>query len=133
MLCFTMGMWFGLYQEKVELLLKGNNFWISLVLITILLFSLLVLRRLFFVEALLFAVFVILVSMKIEVGNGVLYFLGNHVFSIYILQRIPMIFLKDRINNLLIYFTVTFTITLIMALVFDAVSSMVKGRMIKKN
>ena len=40
-----------------------------------------------------FIVLVLLATMKIKIGNPVLEWFGKHIFSVYILQRIPMIIL----------------------------------------
>ena len=65
---------------------------------------------------------ILLVSMKLEVGNPVLSLFGKHVFSVYILQRIPMTIFKrlGLVNNNLNYFILCFAATLLMAIVFDA-------------
>lgn len=66
---------------------------------------------------------VVLVSMKIKVGNPALSMLGRHVFSVYILQHIPMTVFKrlGLINDNLNYFILCFAVTLLMAVAFDAV------------
>ena len=65
---------------------------------------------------------VVLASMKIKIGNPALSMLGKHVFSVYILQRIPMTIFKrlGLVNNNLNYFILCFAVTLLMAIVFDA-------------
>lgn len=49
--------------------------------------------------------------------------LGRHVFSVYILQHIPMTVFErlGLINNNLNYFILCFAVTLLMAVAFDAV------------
>ena len=70
-----------------------------------------------------FMLIVVLVSMKIKVGNPALSMLGRHVFSVYILQHIPMTVFErlGLINNNLNYFILCFAVTLLMAVAFDAV------------
>ena len=63
--------------------------------------------------------------MKICFCNNVLIWFGNHVFSVYILQRIPMIFLskvgiaeKDKYFFLIL----VFLCTILGAIVFDYIT-----------
>ena len=65
---------------------------------------------------------VVLASMKIKIGNPALSTSLKHVFSVYILQRIPMTIFKrlGLVNNNLNYFIFCFAATLLMAIVFDA-------------
>ena len=60
--------------------------------------------------------------MKVQIGNGILDFLGSHVFSIYILQRLPMILLTKlglAESNKYIFVAVCFFATVTMAVLFD--------------
>ena len=42
----------------------------------------------------LFTLGIVMITMKVKITNPVLEWFGNHVFSVYILQRIPMILLS---------------------------------------
>ena len=53
--------------------------------------------------------------MKFEYKSKIFNHLGQSVFWIYILQRIPMILFQNRISNNYIYFSVVCTITLILS------------------
>ena len=70
----------------------------------------------------LFMALIVLFTMKVKIGNAVLSFFGSHVFSIYILQRIPMIIFSklglDSYNKYL-FVVLCFIITVIMAVAFD--------------
>lgn len=72
--------------------------------------------------AILFMALIVLFTMKIKIGNPVLDFFGSHVFSIYILQRIPMIIFSrlglDDYNKYL-FVVLCFAATVIMAVAFD--------------
>lgn len=63
------------------------------------------------------------VTMKIKIGNPVLSMFGRHVFSVYILQHIPMTVLKilGFAGNVFVYFFLCLAVTLLMATAFDAV------------
>ena len=71
--------------------------------------------------AVLFALFVVLMMMKITLGNPLLVYCGKHLFSLFILQRIPMILLQKTIvaKNDYVYFVVCLILTFILSAVFD--------------
>ncbi len=72
------------------------------------------------------AVLVMLVlSLKVKLGNPLLRFFGKYVFEIYILQRIPMLLLKDHISNKYILFAVCFAVTIIISVLFRLLFDMI--------
>lgn len=72
-----------------------------------------------------FIAMVILLTMKVSICNPVLEWFGKHVFSIYILQRIPMIVLS-RIGLIeahkYLSLIAVFALTIPLAIVFDKVT-----------
>lgn len=73
-----------------------------------------------------FMALVVLLTMKIKIGNRVLDFFGSHVFSIYILQRIPMIILSKlglAAESKYVFVILCFVITVLLALAFDKMTS----------
>ncbi len=64
----------------------------------------------------------VLLTMRISFNNKILRWFGEHLFSVYILQRIPMI-VFDKLGlseyNIYIYFVVCFALTAAMAYLFD--------------
>ncbi|MGN0521776.1 MAG: acyltransferase family protein [Eubacterium sp.] len=67
------------------------------------------------------SILMVMITMKVKIGNDILEWFGNHVFSIFILQRIPMILLfyygfNDHKYSFLI---VSFIATIVIALIFD--------------
>lgn len=69
-------------------------------------------------------------SMKLK--NAFFDFLGRHVFSIYILQRIPMMFFKafhGGITPVFSYFAASFAMTVAMAVVFDGLWAWAEDRL----
>ena len=98
-LCYATGMWFAFFRPQIERFLSGElRFWVSfgalLVLFRVLFYyrnSLAVYEAL----AVVFCLLGVLVSMKVKVGNRVLDWLGRQVFTVYILQRLPMMLLEQ--------------------------------------
>lgn len=125
--CLPFGLWYSFCKEKIESLVMKNNIYYYSSLITVMvIFAVLYLKRgnlvLFELCAMLFALMIVMFTMKVKIGNKMLYWLGNHVFSIYILQRIPMMVFKkvDFISsNFFVFFIVCFVITVIMSEYFD--------------
>ena len=73
-----------------------------------------------------FVLLVVFITMKIRLNNAFLSFLGEHVFSIYILQRLPLIVCKklgllDR--SPYVCFIAAFLITLLIAIPFDRMTA----------
>lgn len=72
--------------------------------------------------AILFMALIVLFTFKVKIGNKLLMFFGSHVFSIYILQRIPMIiFSKLGIAsaNKYIFVVLCFAVTVAISVLFD--------------
>ena len=78
-------------------------------------------RKLFIPMALVFAVFIVLLSMRISVCNGILQWFGKRVFGIYILQRIPMIVLSHfgMNKNAFLFSVACFALTIVIAEIFE--------------
>ena len=70
-----------------------------------------------------FCLFIVMSCLKFAIGNGLLRFLGKYVFEIYILQRLPMIFLQGRIEDHLLYFTVCLFLTVFIAIYYKLITS----------
>ncbi len=79
-------------------------------------------------EAILFAFMIVVVSMKIRVGNKALVWCGMKLFPIYIYQRLPMIALKEFDDGQFIsqhpylYVWICLIVTLAIAFVYRSVS-----------
>lgn len=69
----------------------------------------------------LFALIIVVVTAKIKLTNPILTYAGRHVFSLYMLQRLPMLLLqKTKIANpVWLYFSVSLAITFVISALFD--------------
>ncbi len=129
-LCYPLGMWYYVAKPYVDKKLL-NNFdkWFAAVASSAICFSCLKAllsaakgsRWVFVPMALVFAIGVVLISMRISINNAVLRWFGSRVFGIYILQRIPMMVLRYfGVNDKPIMYTaVCFAITIILAEIFE--------------
>jgi adenosine/AMP kinase len=73
-------------------------------------------------DSLAFVFALAIVSMRIQIGNGVLCWCGEHLFAIYILQRIPMNVLKGVkyiSETPPVYFAICLAVTAVLAFLFD--------------
>ena len=71
-----------------------------------------------------------MLTMKISLQNEILKFLGKHIFSIYIIQRIPMILLDHyglSGRHKYVFLIVSFAITIAMALIFDFITGKISS------
>lgn len=129
-ICFPFGMWYSYSKEKAEALIMKNNitYFFSLLLSVGVFLGF----RLFWggfgnlatylFSCVFFGLSVVILTMKLNFENKALKWIGEHAFSIYMLQRIPMILLYDA-DVLAMYphisFAVSFAVTLFLASGFD--------------
>lgn len=125
---FPVGMIFSLVREPVEkLVTKHDAVYYTVVGLTFLAYTLFWFKRKNGVEfysmwGILFMALIVLATMKVQIGNGILEFFGSHVFSIYILQRIPMIILTKlglAASHKYVFVALCFFATVTMAVLFD--------------
>lgn len=125
---FAVGMIFSLVKPFVEKILsKHDLIYICAVAVAFIIYFIFYKRRSDGIEfysmwVILFMGLIVLVTMKIKIGNRVLSFFGSHVFSIYILQRIPMIILSRlglAAESKYLFVILCFAITVVLSLGFD--------------
>lgn len=125
---FALGGWFALFQEQIECIVMKNDYvYIVLGAIMAVLYWISFKNRNYGIKeysvwAGLFTLAVVMITMKISIKSTVLEWIGKRVFSIYILQRIPMIILTKTgftQNSPYTFFVLAFLITLGIAVIFD--------------
>ena len=137
MLVFTFGMWYGYLKEKIDLVIMKNTFTYVLALLMasgvfVVLFDRRHSRTIYHsVWSIAFAAIIVLVMMKVKIGNAALSALGRHVFSIYILQRIPMLLIRhfgitDSSFNFIL---LSFPATVFIALIFDKITAAIDKKL----
>ncbi|MBQ7373244.1 MAG: acyltransferase [Clostridia bacterium] len=125
-LCFPFGMWVSYFIDKIKNIEKNNKLYFIAVSCAVVSFLGLYLLQDkipfawgYCFMSLAFVSIVVLFTMKIKVGNKVLEFLGTHVFSVYILQRLMYIIFNDISDNLYLFFFISVASTLIVSICFD--------------
>lgn len=123
---FPLGILYSLYKNKLEDLVtkRGGGYYYAFFILTI---SLITWREIVGIDIFgictsLFALWVVLLSMKVKFDNKILQWLGTLAFSIYILQRLPMIVLSELgINqNALIFSLIIISSVLLIAHIYTA-------------
>ncbi|MBO5359830.1 MAG: acyltransferase family protein [Clostridia bacterium] len=126
-LCYVAGLWYSLFREKIEKLLTKNNIiWIIVLVVSAVGWwyshfcrTIPAMRIL---EAVLFSLFVVTLSLKISIRCKPLVWVGKYTFEIYILMRIPMKLFGIwglSAYNLYVYFAVILATTLLLSFLFS--------------
>ena len=94
------GIWYSLGKEKIEkLAMKNDHLFLLWCVLSCGAYIVLYFHRFkygvvgYSLWAMSFIALVLLITMKVKIGNPLLDWFGKHVFSVYILQRIPMMIL----------------------------------------
>lgn len=121
-LCYPTGILFGIGKSRIDCMLRNIWVWCASVLLLCIGYLLCTLfLHSYYLKAPIFAVLVFVLTSRIVVYNSILEWFGRHIFSIYILQRIPQIvFSHFGFNtNQWLFIICCVPITLIGANVFD--------------
>ena len=115
---FPAGMWFSIAKEKYT----GGSLTRKTLLAVAVIASFVIWRHFVDIDiygicAILFSLTVVAFSLWVKLDNPVLQWLGKHCFSIYMLQRIPMIVLSQfgMQNNKFVFTTVVIVTALLLA------------------
>ena len=134
-LCYVFGMWFSLYKNKfLAFITKNNLAWSMCALGALIVFGILYLfpggtiigLTVKLMVAPIFCLVIAILLTKICISNRVLVFSGQYLFEIYILQRIPMILLKEwglADINIYVYFVLCVIITILFSVAFRFVTN----------
>jgi peptidoglycan/LPS O-acetylase OafA/YrhL len=123
--CFVIGLYYSLLKKYLNDFFMNNDIiFLGSLLIFIIIFYLINKINLLFIsiQNCLFCIIIALITMKVRFKNEFLKFLNNHSYSIYLLQRVVMIFVYNNnlfINSFFIRFFFIFTTTLFLSSIFD--------------
>ena len=129
MLCYPAGMWFSYFRRRYEeRLCATDGQWLFQLMTGALAFVFLWKTRgtlsHYELGAVLFAFLVVLVTRKVQLNGKFLAYCGKHLFSLYIVQRLPMIALGKTAlaAHTYWYLAACFAITLPLAWAFEKVT-----------
>lgn len=125
-ICYPIGMLYFLLREKIDNLLKKGNFLYYIIFVALFFMHVvfMFLRTndiLLILKHISFLFMVVLLTMKIKVSNPILSFCGKHLFSIFMLQRLPMIVLSHFgiEKSPILFLVLTIVITIAISVPFD--------------
>ncbi len=134
------GVMFSLFKEKITNFIK-EHYVVSVLLSIFLYITSFAIRHIlnlggwaYSFTAIFFMSIILVATLKIKFNNVIIKFLGNHVFEIYIIQRLPMIALNSFYNSLdkidpynyLIYFSCSLLITVLLSICLKWIFSKMK-------
>ena len=126
---FVLGCYYSYFKNVIEKILMKNDMIYFFILFLIIAVYVVSFRyrwsggiEVYTVWAAAFTMLTVVLTMKISIQNSALSWLGSHVFSIYILQRIPMTLLSGlglAQSHKYTFLIVSVAATIVMAAVFD--------------
>lgn len=143
-LCYPLGMWYFLYQDKIDLFMsKNTHYWPVLALTGI---AFLVAHKFWYPSSsltymltmLLFTLCVVFLTMKIQIRSPILIYCGKHLQGLYLLHRIPFIILGDILPwksgpGIYIYFSLSFCLIFLLEAIFSKFITFLRGNPPERN
>lgn len=139
-LCYVLGVFLSIFKDKFDKLF-GNNSTLWAVTFFLSVIATFVAydhgKRFVFYEISMFTftLAVVLFTMHVSLNNKILRWFGEHLFSVYILQRLPMIIFKKlglADYNIYLYFFVCLAVTVVIAYAFDKLVNPLWAKIIGK-
>lgn len=127
-LVYALGFWYSFFKDVIEkIMMKNDIIYLIAVAGLTLVYVFTYLRRddrltYYILWSFAFTIFTVVITMKVSFQSNILSWFGEHIFSVYILQRIPMTILKEfgvADRHRYIFIVVSLAVTCAMAVVFD--------------
>lgn len=125
-MAYVAGMWFSQFKKHIDRILSND---LLFAIAAVLTWGALMVAHKYWWEnvwiyqatAILFGLLIVLATTKIQVTNRFLAYCGEHLFSLFILQRLPMLALDNTAleGRPYVYFAVCFVLTFILSKGFD--------------
>lgn len=125
--CFPLGMWYAFFKENIDQSIKNSSrYWILSASLIVVFVPLWMLRYKFgglphIALSVVFAFIVLFITMKVDIANLGLGFLGKHLFSIYMLQRIVFTAYSRLFTDIYLYFACSLITTIVVATLYDRI------------
>lgn len=140
---FALGVWWSLLKNVIEkVVMKNDIIYLITVMLVVGVYVPSYLHRYrdgieaYTMWALAFTVLMVLMTMKISFFNPILSWFGKHVFSIYILQRLPMQ-LFDHFgcsqSHKYLFIICSFVVTVVIAVIFDKITGIISKKLFGKS
>lgn len=137
---FAVGGWYALLQEYIErVLMRNDSLYLVAGAVLAVLYWISFQKRgggieYFSIWAIFFTMAVVMFTMKLHIRSHALEWIGQHVFSLYILQRLPMNFMTKMgylQESPYAFVVLCFLITIGLSVVFDFVVGKIDGRILQ--
>ncbi len=136
LILLVLGFWYSYFQSAIEKVLFKNDILYALAAAAVFAVYIVFFRKrwdgieYYTVWAICFTLLTVLFTMKIRIDSAVLKWFGEHVFSIYILQRLPMIVFSNMAffkGHKYLFLIASFVVTLVLAMIFDTLTGKLAG------
>ena len=136
LILFSMGFWYSLLKDQLEALVMKNDLIYSLgVAIVLIIYILFYYKRWQGIEcytiwAICFTAMAVLLTMKIKINSVFLGWLGQHIFSVFIIQHLPFRILHSIdffSGHKYIFLIVSFAATIPMALLLEIITGKIEN------
>ena len=122
-MCYPAGMWFGIYEEKIKSIIRRRSAWLTIIglLGGVFMIAFLV-SPIYSIKAVCFPLLIFIFTARFSINNCILIWLGEHTFSIYMLQRLPMNiidYIATKKVNPNAYLLGVLFLTILLAWIFD--------------
>lgn len=126
-LCFPLGMIFAVVKPFVDkILMKNDIIWTIAMcgIFTVFMYFALNRRETLNHLILFYACFPLVITvlaMKLNIKSSILDWFGNHIFSFFMLQRVPMMLMYDLelVKNSYLFIALSFFATVVLSTIFD--------------
>lgn len=136
--CFPAGMVFSLLKPYIDkIVMKNDTLWSCGFAVLFAAFYIASRHRgssfVFNIFAILAVAMIMMINMKVKIENPILDFFGNHIFSFFILQRIPMIILSQLglSKHKYVFIIASFIATVCIAPIFDNLMAKLDSKIYK--
>lgn len=139
-LCYSLGMVISVYKERFTSVFNKTS--LRVISIIVILFiqamnykfsNIFILRE---IALLTFALLVVLITMRFSIDNKYLRWCGEHLFGIYIMQRLPMMIYKEMgigDLNIYLYFVLCLITTVFLAYIFEKYTDILWKKCMQKS
>lgn len=141
MILMPVGCWYALLQEKIDKVVMRNDFIYALVGVVLFVGYWISYDKRwtggierYTIWALFFVAVVVFITMKVSFKSKILSWFGEHVFSVYILQRIPMLIFSRcglAAKNSYGFIIGVIVTTVFMAMIFDHLTGKLDKQILK--
>lgn len=138
-LLYPLGMWYSVGKDKIETFVRKkpiNYFGLLILCCAVFIVSHLLRSNIicYEISQVTLCAVIVAATMKIDINNKILEFFGKHLFEIYILMRIPMnMLLHFDIDNVYVFVSVSFAVTLLLAVLLKKVFTFSDSFLFAKN